>query len=221
MRERKRKLNMRTLSRGRLCHGLGRSCQELLGLTDEVDYIPINELELDEITEEGGGHMVIKAINKIVHMRRFRRGVRRSLAAALCLALVLPMTSSFAADIMLFPLQVKQATADEFPDIEVEGNFVRDEFGFLTGYYELGLRVKTPENGVFTGLSVALQYDASILTPVDWSENGGDVPIDDMGYYGVQLPTQKLESISTAAAHSGIPAAQGGSDGTKIGRAHV
>lgn len=209
MRERERKLNMRTLSRGRICRGLGRSCQELLGLTDEADYIPIDDLELEEITEKGGGHMMIQAINKMVHMRRFRCGARRSLAAALCLAMVLPMTASFAANTQLSPIQVKKATADEFPDIEIEGNFVRDEFGFLTGYYELGLRVKTPEKGTFTGLSVALQYDASILTPVNWSETGADVTIEDKGYYEVQLPTQKLESISTAAAHSGIPATSG------------
>lgn len=213
MRERERKWNTRTLSRGRICHGLGRSCQELLGLTNEVDYIPIDELELEEITEKGGGHMMLQAINRIVHMRRFRIGARRSLAAALCLALVLPMTASFAANTQLSPIQVKKATADEFPHIEVEGNFVRDEFGFLTGYYELGLRVRTPEKGTFTGLSVALQYDASILTPVDWSEIGADVTIENKEYYEVQLPTQKLASISTATAHSGIPAAQGGTTG--------
>lgn len=155
--------------------------------------------------------MMIQAVNKLVHMRRFRSGARRSLAAALCLALVLPMTASFAANTQLSPIQAKQATADEFPHIEVEGNFVRDEFGFLTGYYELGLRVRTPATGTFTGLSVALQYDASILTPVDWSETGADVTIENKEYYEVQLPTQKLASISTAAAHGGIPAAQGGS----------
>lgn len=216
MRERVKKLNMRTLDRGRLCHGLGRSCQELLGLTAyDIENMPDIEIS-DEITEKGGGHMVIKMMNTLIHTTCFRRGLRRGLAAALSLALVLPMfpdISAFAANTQLFPVK-KLAAGEEFPHIEVEGNFVRDEFGFLTGYYEMGLRVRTPANGSFMGLGVVLKYDTSILTPVDWSETGVDVTIENQGYYNVQMPTQKLESISSATAHSGTPAAAPGGGST-------
>lgn len=163
--------------------------------------------------------MVIQMMNKIFHNRRLRSGLRRGLAAAVCVALLLPILpnlSTLAADSKLFP--VKVATPDEFPHIEVEGNFVRDEFGFLTGYYEMGLRVRTPEDGSFMGLGVVLEYDTSILTPVNWEQVGADVAISNTGYYNVQLPTQKLASISTATAHSGIPAPAGGTatpDSTK------
>lgn len=162
---------------------------------------------------------------------RLRRFWRRAVAMVLALSCLLP-ANAFAAGASSL-LRPTQAAADEFPEVEVQGNLVRDEFGFLTGYFELALRVKTPEiltDGVsadpkvyrtFRSLSLSLQYDTSVLTPVGWSwaadpalsfaDQNSDVPMDTSSYYQTQLPTKKYDKVSTAAAQSGIVAGAAGS----------
>ena len=213
-------LNSLTFSRGAWRHGIGRSFRELLGFTDEVwqeGTLPPMETTVEEITEKGGGHMMNrklqKTFDKILHNSRLHATLRRGVAFAMSLALVVPMVPTFGATVQTGPIQ-----STDYPKVEIESNFVRDEFGFLTGYLELGLRVQTPAGKHFQRLSVTLEYDTSVLTPVDWAEESSDIIISGVGYYKAQLPAAKLEEISTATAFTGIPAqTPGGGGGGETG----
>lgn len=159
--------------------------------------------------------------DKILHSGRLHGLFRRGMALTLAAAMVLPMTSAMAATEGLRSLMHKADAP--YPDVEIEGNFVRDEFGFFTGYFELGLRVKTPEDKRFQSLGVTLEYDASLLTPVDWETAGKGIAIEGSRYYTVDLPTQQSDKIDTAAARGGNPAtpAEGISEGLKDGNRKV
>lgn len=175
--------------------------------------------------------MDLKTIWQQCSSGRLRRFWRRAVAMVLALSCLLPANAfAVGASSLLRPAQ---ATADEFPEVEVQGNLVRDEFGFLTGYFELALRVRTPEiltDGVsadpkvyrtFRSLSLSLQYDTSVLTPVGWgwaadpalsfNDQNSDVPLNTSSYYQTQLPTKKYDKVSTAAAQSGVVAGAAGS----------
>jgi len=159
--------------------------------------------------------------DKILHSGRLHGLFRRGMALTLAAAMVLPMTSAMAATEGLRSLMHKADAP--YPDVEIEGNFVRDEFGFFTGYFELGLRVKTPEDKRFQSLGVTLEYDANLLTPVDWETAGKEIAIEGSRYYTVDLPTQQSDKIDTAAARGGNPAtpAEDISEGLKDGNRKV
>ena len=97
----------------------------------------------------------------------------------------------------------------EFPVIEIQGNFVRSEFGALTDYFELSLRLKSG-SGKFFSLATTLQYDTQYLTPVSWTwAPDGDAPVTDLPldaerFYGVDINTQKDEVDTGAIAQCGI-----------------
>lgn len=198
---------------------------------------------LDKITEKGGGHMNKLQFDRKIHISRLLNGVSRrvvafALAAGMCVPWFLDLGSAARAlSLPIWPLQADHTVAgvndtesisdsSDFPDVEIESNFVRDEFGFLTGYMELGLRVKTPvdQNGdpkAFQALEVTLEYDTDFLTPVDWTLESNELvlgvnrpdgtphpdadPIHRYGYFTEQLPTQKMAEISDGTAHSGWP----------------
>ena len=149
-----------------------------------------------------------KMFDRILHNSRLHATLRRGVAFAMSLTLVAPMVPTFGASIQTGPIQ-----SNAYPKVEIESNFVRDEFGFLTGYLELGLRVQTPEDKYFQVLNVTLEYDTSVLTPVDWAEENNEITISGIDYYKAQLPTAKLEEISTATAFTGIPANTSGGGG--------
>ena len=168
---------------------------------------------------------------------RLRRFWRRAVAMVLALSCLLP-ANAFAAGASSL-LQPTQASDIEFPQIEVQGNLVRNEFGFLTGYFELALRVQTPKipsaipdadpvYRTFRALSLSLQYDTSVLTPVGWSwvptdptlsfvdQKDPNVPVVTDSYYQTQLPTQKYDATSSAVAQTGIVQGATGSLTTEV-----
>lgn len=151
--------------------------------------------------------------DKKLHKGRLFGTLRRTVAGALTGAMLLPTVPTFAAGgqlgMQLHPIQDETYR----PDIEIESNFVRDDFGFLTGYMELGLRVKTGTE-TFRYLAVTLEYDTQLYTPVDWSAEAEEIVIkNDLAgttsypydYYTEQLPAQKDERINDIAARTGIP----------------
>lgn len=188
----------------------------------------------DFAKKEGG------SVNKImerIRWNRLRAVSRRALSGVLALAVALPMTTSaFAASGSLavgsiWPLQathydgngapfVPGSVADindsaDFPNVEIESNFVRDEFGFLTGYMELGLRVQTTAGKHFKSLKVNVEYDTKLLTPVDWTVDANEIPLSSTStnadpthsydYYSEQLPIEVWPEISGGSAQSGWP----------------
>lgn len=155
--------------------------------------------------------MNIHSFDKKLHKGRLFGTLRRAVAGALTAAMLLPMVPTFGvgSQIKLQPIQDKNYR----PDIEIQSNFVRDDFGFLTGYMELGLRVKTGEEP-FRYLAVSLEYDTELYTPVDWSATADEIKIQNMPtdtpklpyyYYSEELPAQKEEHINFVRAYTGIP----------------
>jgi len=88
---------------------------------------------------------------------------------------------------------VPAAVEGEKPKITIENNAVKDDFGELTGYLEVAIRVQTPvvaaseesgtegsagetagEQQTFSYIGVALEYNSSILTPVSWTDANGE-----------------------------------------------
>lgn len=166
-----------------------------------------------EEQKKGGGQMNTIWFDKKLHKGRLFGTLRRTVAGALTGAMLLPTVPTFAAGgqlgMQLHPIQDETYR----PDIEIESNFVRDDFGFLTGYMELGLRVKTGTE-TFRYLAVTLEYDTQLYTPVDWSAEAEEIVIkNDLAgttsypydYYTEQLPAQKDERINDIAARTGIP----------------
>ena len=155
--------------------------------------------------------MNIHGFDKKLHNGRLFGTLRRVVAGALTAAMLLPMVPTFGAnnEIKLQPIQDETYR----PDIEIQSNFVRDDFGFLTGYMELGLRVKTGGEP-FRYLAVSLEYDTELYTPVDWSATADEIKIRNMptdtpklpyDYYSEELPAQKEEHINFVRAYTGIP----------------
>lgn len=158
--------------------------------------------------------MNIHSFDKKLHKGRLFGTLRRAVAGALTTAMLLPMVPTFGvgSQIKLQPIQDKNYR----PDIEIQSNFVRDDFGFLTGYMELGLRVKTGEEP-FRYLAVSLEYDTELYTPVDWTSTDNEIQIRNESplppstaakpydYYSEELPAQKEEHINFVRAYTGIP----------------
>lgn len=155
--------------------------------------------------------MNIHSFDKKLHNGRLFGTLRRVVAGALTAAMLLPMVPTFGVnnEIKLQPIQDEKYR----PDIEIQSNFVRDDFGFLTGYMELGLRVKTGGEP-FRYLAVSLEYDTELYTPVDWSATADEIKIRNMptdtpklpyDYYSEELPAQKEEHINFVRAYTGIP----------------
>lgn len=155
--------------------------------------------------------MNIHSFDKKLHKGRLFGTLRRAVAGALTAVMLLPMVPTFGvgSQIKLQPIQDENYR----PDIEIQSNFVRDDFGFLTGYMELGLRVKTGEEP-FRYLAVSLEYDTELYTPVDWSATADEIKIQNMPtdtpklpyyYYSEELPAQKEEHINFVRAYTGIP----------------
>ncbi len=169
------------------------------------------------------------------------RLLRRGTALALAFAMVLPTVAYGASAPLSAPAQVK--VDSEFPNIEIQTNFVRSEYGTLEGTMELTLRVgpsgmttvadpnnpdETVEEAIpvaFRTLSVNLQYDASLYTPISWSWIGGadtatDLELDADKAYTVDIPAKKNDLLPAtgAIAKCGMTTS---ADGTKSGEGLV
>lgn len=137
---------------------------------------------------------------------------RRGVAALLTLSMLLPIvpTSLAAGTGLLRPIQATPVDIDQDVQVEVEGNMVRDPYNrkILTGYYELGLRVKTPAGKSFRTLSMTLEYDSAHFTPVDWSDN--DTPVDMTTniteHYQKDMRAWSIGGINDLDAFGGTPA---------------
>ena len=171
-----------------------------------------------ENREKGGGHMNIlnirKAFMKIDDSFRHDRLAKRIVAALLAMSTLFSTAAgALAAGPTLnhmSPTMVPDGDPNgEFPVIEIQGNFVRSEFGALTDYFELSLRLKSG-SGKFFSLAITLQYDTQYLTPVSWTwAPDGDAPVTDLPldaerFYGVDINTQKDEVDTGAIAQCGI-----------------
>lgn len=137
---------------------------------------------------------------------------RRGVAALLTLSMLLPIvpTSLAAGTGLLRPIQATPVDIDQDVQVEVEGNMVRDPYNrkILTGYYELGLRVKTPAGKSFRTLSMTLEYDSAHFTPVDWSDN--DTPVDMttniIKHYQKDMRAWSIGGVNDLDAFGGTPA---------------
>lgn len=137
---------------------------------------------------------------------------KRILASLLAVVLLVGNLSTLAAAATSdSPVEPTQAVAGEKPTIELQGNVVKDQFGKLTGFFELALRVKTPTtpdylmNETFRELMVALKYNANTMIPVDWDtpdENGvvEHLDLSSTAKYKVQQPSKKADGITMSAA---------------------
>lgn len=137
---------------------------------------------------------------------------KRILASLLVIVLLAGNLSTLAAAVTSdSPVEPTQAVAGEKPTIEIQGNVVKDQFGKLTGFFELALRAKTPTtpdfptNETFRELMVALKYNANTVTPVDWDtpDEDGNVERLDLSStakYSVQQPSKKVDGITMSAA---------------------
>lgn len=137
---------------------------------------------------------------------------RRGVAALLTLSMLLPIvpTSLAAGTGLLRPIQATPVDIDQDVQVEVEGNMVRDPYNrkILTGYYELGLRVRTPAGKSFRTLSLTLEYDSAHFTPVDWSDN--DTPVDMTTnitkHYQKDMRAWSIGGVNDLDAFGGTPA---------------
>ncbi|SBV91469.1 exported hypothetical protein [uncultured Eubacteriales bacterium] len=137
---------------------------------------------------------------------------KRILASLLVIVLLAGNLSTLAAAVTSgSPVEPTQAVAGEKPTIEIQGNVVKDQFGKLTGFFELALRAKTPTtpdfptNETFRELMVALKYNANTVAPVDWDtpDEDGNVEHLDLSStakYSVQQPSKKVDGITMSAA---------------------
>ena len=141
---------------------------------------------------------------------RHRRMLSRVMASALAVALLLGQTLPVMANPFdPNPYDYSAPEAGEMPAIEVESNAVVDDFGNLTGYLEVALRVQTgtttsggegEEPAVttehpFRYLATALEYNP-LLTPVSWETAVAD-PITGE----VEMVTTELD-VSGTSPHS-------------------
>lgn len=188
---------------------------ELFGLSGFEDFEQVELTELKELERK--------------HRGRVLRSGRRFMAAMLAAAMILP-SAAMAAQ-LTYPPQVVRNPADgtssSDPHIEIESNFVRDRFGFLTNTLELAIRVQSPtyDTGTVDGstgapiyaprpvqsVSVNLAYNTEALHPVSWEwvkDDSATTPYDVEtnvdNYYDAKLETQKDSRVQTAAAMTGI-----------------
>ncbi|MDE6107427.1 MAG: hypothetical protein K2F83_01975, partial [Oscillospiraceae bacterium] len=116
----------------------------------------------------------------------------------------------------------------DFPKVEFQTNFVRTEYGSLTGMMELAIRVgpsgtqidtatgkEIPVPVDFQAIAATLQFNTKLFKPVNWSweipeEEGAALPavlpLNAQNYYDVQLPAMKDDTIpgTGAIAQCGI-----------------
>lgn len=141
-----------------------------------------------------------------------RKTMKRILAAMLTMVMLTGNLSIMASASQSEP---PQATADEKPSVEIQGKVIKDQFGKLNGFFELALRVRTPENETFRDVAVAIEYDATVLQPVSWTaapdETGKVETITLTGTeeYTVQQPAKKADGITTGVALTGDAATSG------------
>lgn len=201
---------------------------ELLGLSGFEDFEQVELTELKQLEQK--------------NRSRVLRTGRRMVAAVLATAMILPaalnlttiVTNAVGEKIGQPQVERLNGISPEDPTIQIESNFVHDEFGFLTGTLELAIRVKSPivprtdasGNPVIDGngdpimdprplqaVSVNLAYNTKVLHPVGWNwakdadpDNAYDVDTNVDRYYTAKLETQKSSKIETAAATTGIVA---------------
>lgn len=167
-----------------------------------------------EVVQVNICHKAVEAWDRLLH-----RSVAALLAAAMTLSF-LPATS-WAVSPITPPTQITEATKSEFPKIEFQTNFVRTEYGSLTGLMELAIRVGPSGTTTVDGKEVAvpvdfqsvaatLQYNTTLFQPISWQwafgEMGEATPIDiDLktnvtSYYDVQIPAKKDDSLPGTGA---------------------
>lgn len=146
--------------------------------------------------------------------RHLRRGVAGVLATAMAISL-LP-AASWAAWPIIPPVQITEDTKSQFPNIEFQTNFVRTEYGTLTGLMELAIRVgpsAKDENDKpipvdFQSIAATLQFNTTLFQPISWRWAYGemgeapapDLKLDAAGYYDVQLPAMKDDTLPGTGA---------------------
>lgn len=146
--------------------------------------------------------------------RHLRRGVAGVLAAAMAISL-LP-AASWAAWPIIPPVQITEDTKSQFPNIEFQTNFVRTEYGTLTGLMEIAIRVgpsAKDENDKpipvdFQSIAATLQFNTTLFQPISWRWAYGemgeapapDLKLDAAGYYDVQLPAMKDDTLPGTGA---------------------
>lgn len=131
---------------------------------------------------------------------KLQRPVSLFLAAVMVLSTLYPVA---AAESSL--VKPTQASTIDMPTVQIEGSVIQNQFGQFTGFFELALRVSTPNNKMFRDLMVSLVYDSSMLTPVSWEavpdENGAVTPLAlGEGEYSTQQSAKKADGIATAVA---------------------
>lgn len=174
-------------------------------------------------TQRKGVAAVIQKNVEKVHMgmlsRLGRQAVSFGLAVAMSLSF-LPATSWAISSPITPPVQITEETKSEFPKIEFQTNFVRTEYGTLTGLMEIAIRVgpsatttdsegKTvPVPVSFQSVAATLQFNADLFKPISWQwayEEMGDAPKPDLElnadqYYDVQLPAMKDDTLPGTGA---------------------
>lgn len=146
--------------------------------------------------------------------RHLRRGVAGVLATAMAISL-LP-AASWAAWPIIPPVQITEDTKSQFPNIEFQTNFVRTEYGTLTGLMELAIRVgpsakdesDKPIPVDFQSIAATLQFNTTLFQPISWRWAYGemgeapapDLKLDAAGYYDVQLPAMKDDTLPGTGA---------------------
>lgn len=186
----------------------------------------IGEYRARHNTERKGVAAVVQQNSKEIHtgmLRRFcRRGVAFVLASAVMLSL-LPATA-WADELLMPPTQVTDQ--NDFPKIEFQTNFVRTEYGTLTGLMELSIRVgpsgmttgsdgkEMPDPVSFQSVAATLQFNNKLFKPISWrwafNENGTapkeDIPLSNKNYYDVKIAAKKDDSLpgTGAIAQCGI-----------------
>lgn len=185
----------------------------------------IGEYRARHNTERKGVATVVQQNSKEIHtgmLRRFcRRGVAFVLASAVMLSL-LPV-HSWADELLMPPTQVTDQ--NDFPKIEFQTNFVRTEYGTLTGLMELSIRVgpsgtttvdgkEMPDPVSFQSVAATLQFNNKLFKPISWrwafNENGTapkeDIPLSNKNYYDVKIAAKKDDSLpgTGAIAQCGI-----------------
>lgn len=166
----------------------------------------------------------MRMINKKLHTRGLSHLLRRTVAFVLALSMTLPMAATAMAATSLSSgtpyIQVTEPNS-EFPTIEIQTNFVRSEYGTLTGTMELALRVGPAQDGTpvtFQSLATTLQFNTELFKPISWTwtadldaedeetDHTIDLKTGQTSYYRVQLPAMKddTQAGTGAIAQCGI-----------------
>ena len=176
-------------------------------------------------TERKGVAAVVQQNNKELHTGMLKRLCQRGVAFALATAMMLSLLPvySLADELLMPPTQVTDQ--NDFPKIEFQTNFVRTEYGTLTGLMELSIRVgpsgittvdgkAVPVPVSFQSVAATLQFNNKLFKPISWrwafNENGTapkeDIPLSNKNYYDVKIAAKKDDSLpgTGAIAQCGI-----------------